>query len=456
VLNQKTLSNLLAPRMHDDTSRRKEFIVNILLLGSLSLSFLVLLLLALRAASLGNAYHGVPLIQMSGVCLFFLSLFLLSRARQAAIAAGIFIALYFGIATASLAQWGFTLPVGLLLYCLVIVMTGILISSRSAFRMAILCSSVLVLLAYRPVSGMSHPDIEWLHQPFNLTDTVSFIFTFLLIASVSWLSNREIENSLQRAIASEQALTLERDQLEIKVEERTSELTRSQLERTLQLTRFANFGRRATGLFHDLVNPLTTVSLNLQRLEGMGESSELIGRAIEATKRMEQFLELARQDIRNQRDHSIFLPAEEISKVVRALSDELQEEKITIEFKGNTTIDTYGSAGKFQQIITNLLMNAIDAYRDGKPSRRRIVVSLTSEKEMILVGVQDWAVGIDPAAQKQIFEPFFTSKESTKNTGMGLAICREIVEKDFLGTITAEGAIGDYALFRVEFPRNAL
>ena len=110
-----------------------------------------------------------------------------------------------------------------------------------------------------------------IYQRWDIKPTFGSILVTIVILEiivlVSWLSNKEIEKALKRAKRSEIALKKERDGLEIEVERRTEELKKAQLEKLTIFYRFSNYGRIAAGLFHDIANPLTQVSLSLSRIE---------------------------------------------------------------------------------------------------------------------------------------------------------------------------------------------
>ena len=446
---------LLQPRAGTDSGRRRESILNILLLGSLSLSTLLLLHLAIKSAAVDSNYQGVPLPIAVGIWLMFASLYLLSRLRFSNLAAYILVSLYYLVGTYTLYRWSFILPAGLLIYCLVIVMSGILIGTRFAFFItAVICVSVLGLASLE-VRGITHPTMGWLFQPFQISDSFAFLFTFVIIVTVSWLSNREIERSLCRAIVSEKALKEERDLLEVKVEERTAELNEAQFERIMELTRFADFGRLASALLHDLVNPLTIVSLNLEQLAS-DQQPELLQRAIEATKRMEQFMEFARREIRNEQNLSLFQPDEEIRYSIKGLHHVAKRDKVSLETSLRTHGTTFGSATKLQQLVTHLLSNALESYRSLEKERpkRRILTSLSEEDGEFTLSVQDWASGIPSANLKRIFDPFFSTREGTSNTGIGLALCKEIVERDLGGTLSVVSTHGEGTTFTARFPKR--
>jgi C4-dicarboxylate-specific signal transduction histidine kinase len=86
----------------------------------------------------------------------------------------------------------------------------------------------------------------------------------------------------------------------------------------------------------------------------------------------------------------------------------------------------HGDRVPLQQVLLNLLLNALDALNDNPPERRHIAVSLRSAGAAVEVAVNDTGPGIPADRLRQVFEPFYTSKPN--GLGMGLAISRSIVE----------------------------
>jgi C4-dicarboxylate-specific signal transduction histidine kinase len=103
---------------------------------------------------------------------------------------------------------------------------------------------------------------------------------------------------------------------------------------------------------------------------------------------------------------------------------------------------------RLEQILVNLLANAIDAVHDGE--RRRIAVSVESTDEIVTVEVVDSGPGIAAADTSVVFDPFYTTKEPGAGTGLGLSISYNIA-KDFGGNlVAASGAAG--ARFTLTLP----
>jgi signal transduction histidine kinase len=106
--------------------------------------------------------------------------------------------------------------------------------------------------------------------------------------------------------------------------------------------------------------------------------------------------------------------------------------------------------GQLQQIVSNIITNAADAMRAiGDRTRLLRVKSTTAETERILISFEDSGIGIDTKNLARIFDPFFTTKP--QGMGMGLAICRSIVEAHG-GSLTVSPGISHGSVFQIALP----
>jgi len=442
---------MLAPVSKDEDSRRQEFITTLLSLGSLCLGLVALL-------NVINNYFNNPTPErvrtITLLCfssLGFLVLYRLSRRAHYRLAAAILVSLFFLLGTFALYVWSISLPAGLITYALVIIMSGIMLGSRASLLVTLGCWVSLLTIGYLQQHGIGHPTRVWALNLPTVSDGIGFAVELSIIATVSWLSNRELERSLKRARRSEAALKKERDQLEVTVEKRTNALRQAQVENMLEVSRFAEWGRLASGIFHDLVNPLTAVSLNLEQL-GSAEDSETLRRAIEGTKTMERFLVSARKQIRDQKELTSFSLIAETQEVLNILSHKAAKFQVKLTLEGNPDIKTTASAVGFYQVLSNLVSNAIEAY-DGmdKADRREVVVRIAGTGQEATISVQDWGKGIKTEDLAHIFDLFFSTKAG-KGTGIGLLTTKEVVTRQLGGTIAVESEVGKGTVFTVKFP----
>jgi signal transduction histidine kinase len=450
---------MVETRSSDEEVRRTGFILNILLLGSLGLSGLAACIAFKEWIRLDGGYGGTSPFVLLGVWAFFLVLYGMSRRGHVILSACIFIGIYLLETTSTLYRWGADLPIGLLSYVLIIVLSGVLLGTAVTFAVTFALSAILILLVRLQMTGAIESQHYWRTESVDMDDMVVIPAMFCMVAVVSWLFNREIKKSLRRALVSEAALKKERDLLEMRVEERTRELRQVQMEKMSQMYHFAEFGKLSSGLFHDLMNPLTALSLHLERLKD-AQPREISGmrlhleEAVEATNRMEAFISAARKQIQKQETKTLFSPDKEIRQVIRILGYKAKNGKVEVEFEGEGTIEAYGNLLKFSQVVANLLSNAIDAYGQdgGRFARRKVVLRLEKRRSAMAVSVQDWGNGISEEHLRRVFDPFFTTKDFERGTGIGLSISKEIVEKDFGGRIFVSSKVGEGTIFTVEIP----
>jgi signal transduction histidine kinase len=113
-------------------------------------------------------------------------------------------------------------------------------------------------------------------------------------------------------------------------------------------------------------------------------------------------------------------------------------------------VTVQGSAAQLEQILINLVVNAIAAM----PSGGRLVVEVQATARQALLSVADTGVGIDPTLLERIFEPYFTTKPSGEGTGLGLATVYGNV-RSLDGEIGVESLVGRGTTFTATFPRTA-
>ena len=195
-------ARLIEPRSADEDSRRREYILNVILLGSILILLLFDAFVWYHAIGMGPGYHEISPTAFSTIPAFFMLLLLLSRRGYFVPASYLLIAAYFLSDSYAACRWGVNMPTVLLGYALVIIIAGILISTLFGFVLTGITALLIVPLWYLEVHG----SLAVQPQTFDGTDGIVFAAFYALIMVVTWLSNREIEKSLLRARTSERAL----------------------------------------------------------------------------------------------------------------------------------------------------------------------------------------------------------------------------------------------------------
>ncbi len=456
MLYQKIIDSLykgIAPRSKDLDNARREFILNILLLSSILLSFIAFIINL--ATQLFGRTPSIPAEITFIILAFFVFLYFLSRKRFFILASFIFLGTFFLLVSYIIITYGVDVPEGVLVYALIIIMSGILISTRFAFVSALVTIAAILFFGYLQISSILPPRSHWKIEKLSIASIIFISIVFIIIAIVSWLSNREIEKSLARARRSEAELKKERDSLEITVEKRTRELKETQAEKMAHLYRFAEFGRLSSGLFHDLINPLTAVSLNLEQAKNAGETKQCVNKAVRAAKKMEDMVTAVRKQLSREENKTLFSVNEEIAQALEVLSHKALKSAVAIRFFSRQEVKTYGDAVKFNQVALNLIANAIDSYQGKeKNDTRTVTMSLSQNGDTVIFEVKDKGVGIPEENKQKLFEPFFTTKGEGYGLGIGLSMIKRIVEKDFNGSISVASKEGEGSTFTVKFPQR--
>jgi signal transduction histidine kinase len=112
-----------------------------------------------------------------------------------------------------------------------------------------------------------------------------------------------------------------------------------------------------------------------------------------------------------------------------------------------------GDRVQLQQVLLNLVMNAIEAMRDISGQRLLTIRSAMRDPESVTVSVRDSGVGIDPQKADQLFDAFFTTKP--QGMGMGLSICRNIISAHG-GRLSNATGTGPGATFQFTLPARVV
>ncbi len=243
----------------------------------------------------------------------------------------------------------------------------------------------------------------------------------------------------------------------------------------IQNDRVRAMGMLAASVAHEINNPLTYVIGSLQNLaqtldRQIGMLAELIDVSGEARLRevgaaMRQDLELAEKGVDRiatiTRDLRSFTRPEDthlepmdvrtaIESVLRLLRKDI-EARARLRTSLADTAPVLASEARLVQVVTNLLVNAQQALPPGPAAAQEIVIGTRQEGQRVVIEVSDTGPGVPVAERERVFEPFATTKPVGQGTGLGLFVCRNIIN-ELGGQISVHDRPGGGALFRVELP----
>jgi signal transduction histidine kinase len=247
-----------------------------------------------------------------------------------------------------------------------------------------------------------------------------------------------------------------RDDLDRQVQERTKEVVRSE--------RLASVGFLAAGVAHEINNPLASIAMCAESLEG--RLTDVLGEASGEGAVVRQYLSMIQTEAFRCKDIT-----ERLLDFSRMGDVQRQDTELRELVQG--VIDMVGHLGKYhdkhialaagppvhalaspqemKQVVLNLLTNALDSIDTGQ----QVDVRLQAERDHVELIVADNGCGMPPDVLEHLFEPFFTRKRGGQGTGLGLSITYRIIA-DHGGRITAHSAgTGQGSQFRVTLPRAA-
>jgi PAS domain S-box-containing protein len=221
-------------------------------------------------------------------------------------------------------------------------------------------------------------------------------------------------------------------------EQKTTEIELArQRQEIAHSLRVSMLGELSGGLAHELVQPLSAILSNAEAARilltrdppDLNEVVEALDDIISENNRASDVIHRLRSLLK--KSEARFEPAD-INEIVNSTLRLLHNELITRHVRVSTDLAAgparvTGDAIQLQQVLLNLILNAIDAMNDVAPARRLITVrTRTTAAEQVQIEVSDCGVGLAPASQKRVFQPFFTTKE--QGLGLGLSLCSAIVK----------------------------
>ena len=236
--------------------------------------------------------------------------------------------------------------------------------------------------------------------------------------------------------------------------------TRELETRLNQAERSAVIGRLASAIAHEIRNPLNYINLTLDYLRTSLAPSDPQKRATVERLTTQLKAEVARINTRITEFLKYTRPARlelrpldlraEVEDAMRMVEVQAQESGVEtrVEQEGELP-PVAGDAESLRSVFTNLIINGLQAIEGDGDKRGRLTVRLSASDGVARVEVADNGRGIAPENISQIFEPYFSTKET--GTGLGLAIARKAVE-DHGGRISVESTPGEGTTFTVELP----
>ncbi|PVB62712.1 sensor histidine kinase [Labrenzia sp. 011] len=349
--------------------------------------------------------------------------------------------------------------------------------------LAIVIRTVFRRLIGRPLSAI----VEYLSTPRLIEDPPKAELMPGRSDEIGILSS-SLQSMVQRRHLDLKKIQEYQTNLEELVARRTEQLKLVQ-EELIQADNLAALGALVAGVSHELNTPLgnalmaaTTIKDSTRYLRTELERQSLskdaleneVGRITDTANIIEKTLGRARDLVGNFRQVAVDRQSEKkrpfnfdhiIRETLATLQPTIRKTSFEIELDLNADeiIDSY--PGAISQLVSNFVENAIKHGYDGADQGRIRLSSLilpvtvsddgTETEKTLVFKCRDYGVGIPDKNLKKVFEPFFTTKFGKGGSGLGMAICYQLVTEALNGTISVTSEVGKGTEFTIEFPVRA-
>lgn len=310
---------------------------------------------------------------------------------------------------------------------------------------------------------------------------IAFISLLLILTGIiTYLMSARLENLINR---HNQEINIKNSELEelnksleSKVKEKTQELTNlnASLEEKVRLAveknreqehimfqqgRLASMGEMLSNIAHQWRQPLNNIGLFIQDIKETYHTDEFNEKYLEDTtdtcmhiiNHMSGTIDNFRDFFKPNKENVLFSINDQIRSSLALVKAALENNSISINLEFNSRGQVSGVPGEYAQVIVNLLTNAKDAILEHKPDKPFIKIITRSENSYETVEVIDNGGGIPYKIAEKIFEPYFTTKNEGKGTGIGLYFSKTIIEKNMSGNIIFSNT-DDGTIFKVSVP----
>mgnify|MGYP002398320637 CR=1 FL=1 len=251
-----------------------------------------------------------------------------------------------------------------------------------------------------------------------------------------------LKNSLNSMLVQ---IEMDREKLRktvVSLEESNHELKRTQLE-MVRAEKLASVGRLSAGLAHEIGNPLGIVQGYIELLQQPDLTEEQRGQFVQrAQKELDRVSSLIRKllDFARTSDRKmgkVVIDSRFISEIIELITIQKGSGKsVSIEKDIENDLAVIGDEESLKQVLLNCLINAVDAItmkKDCERGKINIIAQLVTSsgdafERFVQIDIADNGIGISDEMMEMVFDPFYTTKEPGKGTGLGLFVSHNIIE----------------------------
>jgi signal transduction histidine kinase len=248
-------------------------------------------------------------------------------------------------------------------------------------------------------------------------------------------------------------------EINLHLAERIEEEVKKNRERDQMMflqSRQAAMGEMIGNIAHQWRQPLNSLGLIIQRLKDLqpSEREEIessVYRAMEIIKHMSHTIDDFRRFFSPSREKEVFSLSETVRECLNLIDAAFRSNFIRVNLNIREDIWISGFPNEYKQVIMNILNNAKDVLKEKEGMERVIEIEIFKDRNNSVVTIRDNGGGIPEEIIDKIFEPYFTTKEPGKGSGLGLYMSKVIIESHMGGSLSVRNVDGG-ALFTIAAP----
>lgn len=270
---------------------------------------------------------------------------------------------------------------------------------------------------------------------------------------------RSLNISLESKVAEKTAeLTALNASLELRVKDEV-EKNREQEHIMFQQGRLAAMGEMLSNIAHQWRQPLNNIGLYIQDIQDAQDAGELSKEYLDKSvltclniiQHMSATIDNFRDFFKPDKERVLFDVNDCVNQSLTLLRAGIENSRIEIRTELESCGKVAGVPGEYSQVLVNIITNAKDALIEHNVKNPCITIRSWSENHIAAVSIENNGLGIPDNISEKIFEPYFTTKEEGKGTGIGLYFSKIIIEKNMGGKITFKN-IQNGVVFIVSLP----
>lgn len=211
-------------------------------------------------------------------------------------------------------------------------------------------------------------------------------------------------------------------------------------------SRHAKIGEMFANITHQWKQPLNTINLIMANLLDSYRYNDLDEKRLEkSVQKVENVVNKMSETITDfsgflkpTKEKALFDVSDCIKSAVSLMEESINHHKLTVSVVSEEHNEVYGYSNEMTHVIFNVLNNARDAIVQYEPEDRTIYVKMTQVDDRIEIQIENKGTTIPPDVLEHIFDPYFTTKEQSGGTGLGLFISRQIIEDRMNGELFVE------------------